>query len=77
MFENLSAILAAGGASLDDVAKLTVYIGSPGYRSLVSSQWIKAFPQAATRPARHTMVNPNLPSGMHVQCEALAYVAES
>ncbi len=77
MFENLAGILERGGATLDDVARLTVYIGSAEYRSLVNAHWVKVFPNEASRPARHTMINLNLPSGMHVQCDAIAYVPAS
>lgn len=74
MFENLACILEVGGATMDDVARLTVYIGSIKYRSLLNVHWVKVFPNEASRPARHTLINPNLPSGMHVQCNAIAYV---
>jgi 2-iminobutanoate/2-iminopropanoate deaminase len=74
MFENLAAILARGGATLAQIARLTVYVRSPDYRSLVNAHWVKAFPDEGSRPARHTMINPHLPAGMHVQCEAVAYI---
>ena len=74
MFKNLASVLEAGGATWDDVARVTVYIGSPAYRAIVNVYWVKAFPEEASRPARHTMINGNLPAKMHAQCDAIAFI---
>lgn len=73
MFANLKRILAAGDASLDDVARMTVYVKVPEARSAVNTQWLAAFPDPASRPARHTLQNDQLPANMLVQCDAVAW----
>ena len=75
-FENLKAVLAAGGLDLGDVVKLTVYVGEESYREAINKFWLQCYPDAAHRPARHTMVMP-LRGGMLVQLEALAVAKES
>lgn len=74
MFANLRAILEAAGASLADVARMTVYVKSPDVRSALNPVWIEAFPDESSRPARHTLANDQLPGPMLIQCDAIAYV---
>jgi enamine deaminase RidA (YjgF/YER057c/UK114 family) len=76
MFANLARILDAGGAGLADVAKMTVYVKVPEARAAVNAEWLTAFPDAASRPARHTQQNDNLPANMLVQCDATAWAVE-
>ena len=77
MFDNLALIMAAAGGSLDDVARITVYVKIPQARTAVNDEWVKHFPDAAARPARHTLINDGLPSNMLVQCDAVAWIAET
>jgi 2-iminobutanoate/2-iminopropanoate deaminase len=76
MFANLERILQAGGASFDHVAKMTVFVKVPEARAAVNAEWVKAFPDPASRPARHTLQNDHLPSNMLVQCDVIAWVGE-
>lgn len=76
MFFNLERIMIAAGGSMDSVARMTVYVKVPEAREAVNNEWLKAFPDAASRPARHTLVNANLPANMLVQCDATAFVGE-
>lgn len=73
MFFNLERIMAAAGAGLDRIVRMTVYVKVPEARQAVNVEWVKAFPDPASRPARHTLVNENLPSNMLVQCDATAF----
>lgn len=73
-FANLQAVLAAGGASLADVVKLSVTIADESVREAVNSPWLTLFPDPQDRPARHIVVHA-LQHGMKLQLEALAYVA--
>jgi enamine deaminase RidA (YjgF/YER057c/UK114 family) len=75
MFVNLARILEAAGASLADVAKMTVYVRLPAARAAVNVEWLKAFPDETSRPARHTQPAEHLPANMLVQCDATAWVA--
>ncbi len=76
MFASLERILAAAGATFDQVAKMTVFVKDRRARAAVNEEWLKAFPDPASRPARHTLQNDNLPGNMLVQCEVIAWVAE-
>lgn len=76
MFANLARIMTAAGGSLADIARMTVYVKVPQARAAVNDEWLKAFPDPADRPARHTLVNEALPANMLVQCDATAWIAE-
>jgi 2-iminobutanoate/2-iminopropanoate deaminase len=75
MFDNLAAVLVAGGATPDDVLKLTIWIKNSTLRPIVNAGWIKLFPDANSRPARHVLIY-GLPGTMVIQCEALAVCHE-
>ncbi len=72
MFFNLKRIMAAAGATMDRVVKMTVYVKVPEGRPAVNKHWLEAFPDPASRPARHTFQNDHLPANMLVQCDATA-----
>ena len=72
-FANLKALLAEGGATLADVAKLTVYIKDNQAREPLNAEWLACFPDPHDRPARHTLVY-DLQHGMLLQLEVIAWV---
>jgi 2-iminobutanoate/2-iminopropanoate deaminase len=72
-FANLEALLAAGGARLTDVAKLTVYVKDNRLRDAINSEWQRCFPDPDDRPARHTLTH-ELQHGMALQLECLALI---
>ena len=76
MFFNLERIMRAAGAGLDRIVRMTVYVKIPEARAAVNAEWLSAFPDPASRPARHTLVNETLPSNMLVQCDATAYAGD-
>lgn len=73
-FANLRAVLAAGGASLDNVVKFSVTIKDNAAREAVNAQWLAAFPDPHDRPARHIVVA-DLQHGMQLQIEAMAVIS--
>jgi enamine deaminase RidA (YjgF/YER057c/UK114 family) len=75
MFANLARILAAAGGSMDDVVKVTVWLKNASVREVVNPVWLEHFPDASSRPARHTMMNEHLAANMLIQCDAFAIVA--
>jgi 2-iminobutanoate/2-iminopropanoate deaminase len=77
MFDNLRAILEAAGGSMDTLLKLTIYIKLADARPAINPAWLKHFPDAARRPARHIIENDRLGGGMLVQCEAWAVAADA
>ncbi len=75
MFANARAILDAGGASLRDVVKVTIFLKTGCPRDVLNEYWVREFPQAESRPARHVLVSDSLPAGQLVQCEITAVLA--
>jgi 2-iminobutanoate/2-iminopropanoate deaminase len=75
-FENLRALLKAGGASLEDVVRMTVYLKDNAAREHVNAQWLECFPDPHDRPARHTLMH-DLQSGMLLQLEVVAVLADT
>lgn len=74
VFANLRSFLAAAAVTADDVVRMTVYLTSNDLRSAVNEEWLALFPDAGSRPARHTLVH-QLPGGMLVQVEVVAVAA--
>ena len=73
-FDNLKLFLDAGGATLADVVKLTVYIKDDSVREHINAHWLACWPDPAQRPERHIVVH-DLQHGMALQLETLAVVA--
>ncbi|HLW11473.1 MAG TPA: RidA family protein [Casimicrobiaceae bacterium] len=73
-FNNLKRFLDAGGATLADVVKLTVYVKDDSVREHINAHWLAFWPDPAQRPARHIVVH-DLQHGMALQLETLAVVA--
>ena len=69
----MKALLQAGGATLSDVVKLTVYIKDNSVRESINNEWLANFPDPHDRPARHTLVY-DLQHGMWLQLEAMAVI---
>lgn len=72
-FANLRAVLAASGASLDQVVKFSITLHDDSVREAVNAEWLAAFPDPQDRPARHITVHP-LQHGMLLQLEVIAVV---
>lgn len=72
-FANLRAVLAAGGASLDQVVKFSITLHDDSVREAINAEWLAAFPDPQDRPARHITVHP-LQHGMLLQLEVIAVV---
>ncbi|MBL0419688.1 RidA family protein [Ramlibacter sp. AW1] len=72
-FANLRAVLAAGGAGLEHVAKLSLAIRGDPVREPINAEWLACFPDPHDRPARHITVA-DLQHGMWLQIEAIAWL---
>jgi 2-iminobutanoate/2-iminopropanoate deaminase len=72
-FANMQRVLAAAGASLADVAKLSVTLSDNSAREAVNGEWLALFPDPADRPARHVVVH-ELQHGMVLQLEFIALI---
>jgi 2-iminobutanoate/2-iminopropanoate deaminase len=75
-FAHMRALLEAGGATLDNVVRMTVYVKDAAAREPVNAEWLACFPDPHDRPARHTL-NYDLQHGMLLQLEVVAVVASA
>lgn len=67
---NLRAILVAGGATMGDVVKTTVFLSDMADFPRMNDVYARAF--GAARPARSTVQAAGLPRGVLVEIEAVA-----
>jgi len=72
VLENLSAIVAAGGASLDRVVKTTVYLVDMNDFPAMNEVYATFF--TAPAPARATVQVGRLPKDVRVEIDAVVYL---
>jgi len=71
---NLAAVVAAGGASLADVVKCTVYLKDMAHFAVVNEVYAEFFPPSSSPPARATVEVSRLPKGAMVEVDCVARV---
>lgn len=74
VFRHAGAILAASGATWDDVVKMTFFVATSDLRTVIEPIWVEHFPDPMSRPARHIQTT-SVPARVQVQAEFLAYVS--
>ena len=72
VLENLKAVLAAAGSSLDSVLRTTVYLKSMGDFPKMNEVYARYF--TVTPPARSTIEAAALPRGAQVEIDCIAAV---
>jgi len=72
VFDNIRRILEAAGGDLGDVAKCTFFVRDRSLKAVIDEQWLKAFPDPTSRPARHTLVQDLTVQAL--QCEIVANI---
>lgn len=75
VFQNMRTLLEAGGASADDVVRMTVYLKDDSLREALNREWLATFPDPHDRPARHVLIHP-LPGALLIQAEIVAVVQD-
>ena len=70
VIENLQAVLAGAGLTLNDVVKTTVFLKNMNDFSRMNEAYGKYF--GSTPPARSTIEVARLPRDVHVEIEAIA-----
>jgi enamine deaminase RidA (YjgF/YER057c/UK114 family) len=55
MFRVVRQIVEAAGGTPANIIKMTVWLRDPGNRGALNVEWLRLFPDPASRPARHTM----------------------
>lgn len=76
MFKTIRQILELGGATPEDVVKINFWVRDRALRPHINKEWLAMFPDPHSRPARHTFQTQDLPEGMMVQSEVIAYIAD-
>jgi len=72
MFEHIRRVVEAGGATVEDIVKVTVWMKELR-RKPVNDEWVKMFPDPAARPARQIMEVP-MEAGVLIQCDFMAVI---
>jgi 2-iminobutanoate/2-iminopropanoate deaminase len=75
-FQHMRSLLAGGGAGLQDVVRMTVYLKDNSAREHINAEWLACFPDPHDRPARHTLIH-DLQGGMLLQLEVIAIVNDA
>jgi len=70
--ENVKAILAAGGATFNDVVKCTVYIKNMDQFGLINEMYSEFFTE--NKPARVCVEVAKLPKNANVEIDAIAVI---
>ena len=75
LFKHIGAILEAADADWRHVAKINFFVTDLDARATINGPWLEHFPDAETRPARHTQTIDG--SGpVKVSCVFTAYVED-
>jgi enamine deaminase RidA (YjgF/YER057c/UK114 family) len=68
IFHHVRSIMKAAGGSTDDIIKMNVWMADRSNRDVLNAEWVKMFPEAGSRPARHTSQTA-LEGGQLVVCD--------
>lgn len=72
VLENVKAVVKAAGGSLDNVVKVTVYLKDISLFDRFNKVYAEYFPR--NPPARVVVEVTNLPKGVELEVEAIAYI---
>ena len=72
MFANVRRVMDMAGGTPEDILKMTVWITDRGLRPILNKHWVEMFPDAHSRPARHTLTSTDLNPPMQIQCDLFA-----
>lgn len=73
IFESVGKMLAAAGATWDDVAKMNFWLADAADRPALEPIWLKYFPDEKSRASRHTHISKGAP---FVTGDFLAYIGD-
>ena len=76
MFANVRRVMETAGGSPDDIIKMTVWITDRALRPTLNKHWVEMFPDAQSRPARHTVASGDFSPPMQIQCDLLAVIGD-
>ncbi|HEV7996918.1 MAG TPA: Rid family hydrolase [Stellaceae bacterium] len=56
LFIHIRSAVEAAGGTVDDILKINFWMKEPGTgRAALNGEWVRMFPEEASRPARHTL----------------------
>lgn len=70
-FANIRTLVEEGGGSVENIAKVQVFLTDKDLRPVVNEHWTGMFPDADSRSVRHTIGGP-LPQNYAIQLEFVA-----
>ena len=76
MFDNVRQVMSAAGGTPEDIIKMAVWIADRSLRGTMNRHWVEMFPDPHSRPARHTIAQPDFTPPMQIQCDLLAVTGE-
>ena len=71
IFQHVRAVMAGAGGSTDNIVKMNVWMADRSKRDVLNAEWVKMFPDADSRPARHTSQTA-LEDGQLIVCDITA-----
>ncbi len=74
MFEHMRQTVEAGGATVADIVKVSVWMEKL-QRDVVNAEWVRMFPDPASRPARQILEVP-METGVLIQCDFMAVIQD-
>jgi 2-iminobutanoate/2-iminopropanoate deaminase len=74
MFQHLRHTVEAGGATVHDIIKVTFWMEKL-QRKVVNDEWVRMFPDPASRPARQIMEVP-MEQDVLIQCDFMAVIED-
>ncbi len=72
VLDNLKAVLAAGGSSMDQVIKCSIFIKDMGLFNRINAVYAEYF-DSLPAPARETVQVAELPKSANIEISAIAY----
>jgi enamine deaminase RidA (YjgF/YER057c/UK114 family) len=74
IFKQIRLCVEAAGGSVEDIIKINFWVKDPAVgRKMLNGPWTEMFPDAASRPARHTLALPATAPN-HVTCDFMAVI---
>ncbi len=73
LFQHVRSFVEAAGGTTDDILKMNFWLREPHKRDVINAEWVKMFPDAAARPARHTQGLTGAGDAL-VQCDVTAVI---
>ena len=72
-FANMKTLVENAGGDVEDIGAVKIHMKDRGQREAMNKSWVKSFPEAESRPARHVMET-NLGGNMQIQLEITAVI---